>query len=358
MSEKLRSKVSQPKTLLSFILVVCLAPAIQNRAETKWNTSVGSLPVVISATARSPKCSAKPAIVLEKITLKSQASIDALLKSRRLAANNDTYSLIYELNSDLVSLDRLRPGRVIVMPKIVSGCRGIEFSLELDPALRAVVVSLRDQVEIALKYASDLDASAVGSEQAQSELLQSLNQIRDTVGDFGIVVRDSDLPLSHSILRQLVAETSYISSVFSAAPNQISDDQRLRILQIRDDMILKRSNLNERRDLAGRPMRWLDTLVKVNTFRAQGTREPVSNLRVCWVPEALFGIQEAEHPFPRVSSPTEEVLPEADYLFWAAKDNGSLSQQCVDRISTPLQVTVRKRSPPGVEVDIVVNGNH
>jgi hypothetical protein len=317
-----------------------------------WNAMAGKVPIVITQAANEPALSSPPKVSLEMVTV-PQGSVQDLLVSRGIVPDDDAYLLVFELNPTLASLRSLTPGIRITLPKIGQGGPSHRFKIRVDPETRSSITSCREALSGEVSD-QNLSAKSLEDEAEREQFRKNILDIRHSMSDFSLVAQDNSTFLSEAILTQLLAECQYVEAVLGTKSTLITKEQVNRISLVKRDLELKRSNINEQRGPGELPSRWLDTIVSVNTT-ANGVT--ISHLRVCWAAQALMDVPGQTHALAQVSSPAEDILPEADYVFWAAEDVPTAGQQCVKRLSAPLEVEVRKNGSAKKVVDLTVEAH-
>ena len=313
------------------------------------NAMIGKMPIVITKPTNESATSSPPKVSLEEVTV-PLGSVQDLLVSMGIEPNDDAYLLLFELNPSLTSIEALTPGTRITLPRIGQGGTNHRFTIHVDPGIRASITSCRETLSGAVSDEQPAKKS-LENETEREQFRSDVLDIRSSMSYLSLAAQDNSILLSETILKQVLSECMYVERVLVNQAQFATEDQVKRISLVKKDLELKRNNLNEQRGPGDLPTRWLDTIVSVNTIAKGAT---VSNLRVCWAAEALMGVPGETHPLAKISSPAEDVLPEADYMFWAAQDSPTDGQQCTKRVSAPLQVAVRKNGSAKKVIDLTV----
>jgi hypothetical protein len=96
------------------------------------------------------------------------------------------------------------------------------------------------------------------------------------------------------------------------------------------------------------PPRWPEVMTIVKTLKG---KEEINGLRIHYAPEALKDQVEGEgiSAFGRLSSPSNQQLPEADYCFWAAEDQDVGKSRVTEKLCQELRIN---REPQVIELKV------
>jgi hypothetical protein len=275
-------------------------------------------------------------------------TISGLLRRNGIFPNSDAMGVVYSLNPDLTQLSPLPEKLSIVLPGLkrtdeVNKALKEDFlaSLTMDQKLKDDLIATWKSLQPLVMQISAFGAERFSQAEDKDRVTTALQNTTESLHDMTIVLRENNRPLSHEILSQTYNDAAVLLSIVqqAAQPGQkLGPEDQNRIFLIASDMELKVRNLNEARGPNDSPPRWRDTRVIVDVLENQ---KPVPGLRVYYVPEALEGQSVFVRQFSVLSSPAEQVLPEADYMIWAANENDTTST------TAHVPVPVRK-SPEGV----------
>ena len=139
---------------------------------------------------------------------------------------------------------------------------------------------------------------------------------------FKVVIKERTRPLSSETLQQMTTEAKRMNAILNDIINNnknVNKNDLDTALLISKDMDIKMKSLAEQKGVGELPSRWPDVLVTVKTIDVHKDQE-INNMRVYYVPQALWNYRASEaKSFDRLTSPTDRVLPEADYYIWAGK---------------------------------------
>lgn len=189
--------------------------------------------------------------------------------------------------------------------------------LTLDVNVKRSFSKSVERLNVLVQDPSHLDGSRfANSGSALHDSIQSIKLIADRLNRINErVTQRYGRAIPTEVLRQLDGESRRLSDILSSK-DKIGTVELGFIQIFQKDVDLKSRPFVEA--AAGEaPARWPEAIVKVSTLRA---RHEVPGLRILYVPEALQHYPEEFRSFGKLSSPSNETLPEADYCFWAIRD--------------------------------------
>jgi hypothetical protein len=272
-------------------------------------------------------------------------SIPALLGQNGIDPNVDAFELVYQVNPDLLSLNEIATGTRLRLPLLELGRKGSRpvATLRVNEKLKGDAVAAIAKFNVLTRSVLGLQTDSGGISTVKPTLLE----IASSLATFKRVILGRTEPIGRTYLGQIKGDAGLINEILQrlARPRQdLSDSDRQKIEFVRTDLQIKLSGLVEIRDPDKLPERISEAFVRVRTLkRIDGSEVP--NLRVWFSPEALYDEADLHESFSRVSSPTEESLPEADYKFWATV-GGEMTP-----VSEVLSKKVRKQ-PDGKPIDV------
>jgi len=281
-------------------------------------------------------------------------SISDLLRRNGIFPNTDAMAVVFSLNPNLTRLSPLPAKLTIKLPdlkkteEVNSGLReGFLASLTVDQKLKDDLMATWKSLHGLVTQISAFGPERFTQAEDKEKVVTALENISESLHDITIVLRENSRPLSHEMLRQTYNEAVLLQSIVQEA---VQSDQKLsaadqnRILLIGSDMELKMQNLDEARGPNNSPLRWRDTRVIVEVVQDQ---RPVPSWRVYYVPEALFGRNDYVQQFSVLTSPAEDMLPEADYVMWASKEGVATMK------TAQIKLQVRKNAEGTMRVQLV-----
>ncbi len=253
-------------------------------------------------------------------------TVHELLKANYIFPDVEAFSVVYALNPGIERLTRLDLPD-LKLPSIRGGPRlEADFSngdlilLTVDKVLKG---QFTESVKRLTKLTNDIRKVAVAKFDdpgTRRSTINSLALISDRLNKIDQrIIQRYGRPVPAEVLRQLTGEAGLLNTTLGAI---VSSQQRVtsavqgQIEAVKRDVAIKARPFSE--VAAGEaPARWPEVKVLVKTLR-EGREIP--NLRIYYVPEALKQNADEFRSFGILSSPSDQVLPEADYCFWAAHD--------------------------------------
>src|SRR5262245_57435815 len=273
-----------------------------------------------ASTRRLPDGAAK--LGTATATVKAGDTIAKLLRANGIYPNGDSIGIVYRLNPAVKTFTSLPPGSMLTLPKVTGDAR-------LRQALargELVVVSANDQLKREVRTAAtDLaETAAVVSRldpdrfeaSGRDATVRSLNAIVDSLDIIRKIIINGNFPLDRSLLRQMSEQANLVRTTlraFPASAEKLSAADQETIKLVEEDLELKAGIFEETRggDAVQKPP--LGVRVVVQTIKDDGS--PARNLRICYIPAALFGKEPGI--FGKVSSPADEMIPAGNYRMWA-----------------------------------------
>jgi len=252
-------------------------------------------------------------------------SVEELLAARHIVPDVEAIDIVYRLNPSVNSLADLDNVSTMRLPRIATEGPTLSKLLAADHAAtltvdrelkQQFVARVDDLGRVVDRYAHSEKAQP--SERASRDAVAAdVALIQDRLSKIaGRVRRRHGRPMTPEVITQLTGDAQIASTILADAVNSgspINDDRRDKLLKIAGDVQVKSGTFSE--TAAGEaPARWPEVDVSVRTFK--GAAE-TSSLKVYYVPEALQSDQTFFRRFDRLTSPTIQSLPEADYCFWA-----------------------------------------
>jgi hypothetical protein len=294
-------------------------------------------------------------LTVARVIVGANDTISGLLRRNGIFPNNDAMAVVYSLNPDLTQLSPLSEKLSVVLPSLKQTDEvnkalkeGFLASLTMDQKLKDDLTATWKSLQPLVMQISAFGSERFSQAEDKAKVTTALENTTESLHDMTIVLRENNRPLSHEILSQTYNDAVVLLSIIQqvAQPGQkLSPGDENRILLIAADMDLKVRNLNEARGPNDSPPRWRDTRVIVDVLQEQ---KPVPSLRVYYVPEALAGRNDFVQQFSVLTSPAEQVLPEADYIIWAAKENDTTTK------TGQVKVQVRKSSEGAMHVQLTL----
>ena len=252
--------------------------------------------------------------------------IEELLRDQRIRPGGDALALVYLLNPDLASVDRLPAGTALDLPAVPAAevarlAPGALVTLRLAPTAKRDLLAIDASLGPIVERVNLLPAARFEGADAKEDVVGGLDEIRGFLALLNTGATGGKLPLPPEVLHQSLAEMQLVKAIlegFVKTGKPISAADRETIVRISEDMNLKAASFDEMRRGGEHPRRWRDARVVV---RVKGKEDgaPVSGLRVYYVPRALAGRREEVSQAPSAEAAQALQLPEASYLIWAGK---------------------------------------
>lgn len=337
----------------SLVLVPIIFLADYAPAQQEQQVQLEGLPVTLSLVKRTPT-QTRMDWPKEQISLTAESvavgdmTIHELLKAAHIFPDVEAFTMVYVLNPEIEELREIKVPRIRI-PKVTGGPQlaaaftdGFVVLLTVDKEKKerfnTNVKRLAELVEISKTKPETFPVvptpdSVINSLSATSAILVGINQ--RLTQRFG-------RPISTEGLGQLNAQVELLNEILTKSKIGSCDAEK--ILAIEKDVKLKGRAFSEvaAGDAPDAPP---DVLVTVKTLRAGN---PVPNLRIYYVAEALKDNESEVHPFGVLSSPANKKLPEADYCFWASVDPQR------SPVTNVLCLEIRRTALPEVQLTVLV----
>jgi hypothetical protein len=271
-----------------------------------------------------------------------------LLEKAGIEVDGESLGLVYDLNPDK-NIARLPSGSVVNIPVVGTGQASnvpngrvrLTRDTSVKQSLSRTAIALKDQLP-KLKQIG-LKANGKKFRELAETVIDQLELVR-----LAIAGRRSVLD-GHS-LQQMALEAEALASTIrdvSRRPIAKPDIDWLTVLA--DDMNVRMLSFKEDKSSGDLPGPIHKATVRVRTLRfvqANGasTKIEVAGLRVYYTSEALYSRGSGVREFAKLTSPSEQQLPEANYRLWV----GTQPQD-----SSTVRVQVRAHDNEIIDVDII-----
>lgn len=274
----------------------------------------------------------------------SPPTVEGLLSGSKILPDSQAAALLFDLNpqltisGDLHEQDRIRMIRIDGTPESAKALsEGFLYRIRYDQELIDSLLQSNDSIQ-SMKI-------AVSGGRASSDFKGCVASAADDFEQIANHMKDGDQPLNHAMLSQLrgdrdlllrfaerITTTGFTTNVADTAT----------VCLVAKDLQLKSERfLDARGSVHTKLSPWPMVKVIVNTKDA-GNGKPVSLLTIHYVAVALEGNASQTQEFDRLSSPSERLLPEADYVFWATKgqENAVLGRRTISVRNTGGPVSI------------------
>ena len=314
---------------------------------------------------RSSDGSSKPikgdaiALIAQRVPRREGDSIEGLLTSHGVLPDGESLGAVYAINPQL-DAKAVMSAVELVLPKATGGTElsraleeGYLVALTLDTELkRQLLMKVKVLTPLAQRMAT-LEPHRFEIAKDRDTTVEAVRYVAESLRAMAVVIRERNRPLSSEMLRQVICEADVLGSLLNNIDTRkkLSRADAETVVQIMDDFKVRMNGLNEERGPGDLPPKWPEGLVSVR-IQGSGNREEVHGLRVYYVPQALWKYRHKyESCFDKLSSPTEQSLPEATYSFWAGKPGDSTPLSDIMNRAVRQNETCKK-----IEVQIVTAG--
>ena len=245
--------------------------------------------------------------------IKTSNTVNTLLISNGICPDAGSYSLIYDLNSDIEDINMIYEGQNIVLPKIEEDNgfnvqvfieQGKHFSIDYKETFAKLNTKRKELIQITNEL-SEISLNRFSNVELKTNLIQEINNTYTAIE----TINSNKYPTSKKVINQSTIEADFIIGKIRkaiATENQFSSE-------FLDSISTYKNFLEEKAsDLIFGKSGMVKTLIK--TIKKDGDEE--KNLRIWYAPvcDRSFKQQCSD-----LSSPTHEVIARGEYIFWATK---------------------------------------
>jgi hypothetical protein len=291
------------------------------------------------------------------IAVRAGDSIKQLLEANAIYPDVEAYGLIYDLNPALTSTSLIKEGDQLILPGIERGDvrptlpNGQLVALTVDARLKTELLNRVEALDNTITAISDLGVDRFNDANQRSSIVRSLKDVSDSFAVFAGVIKEKVVPVNSEVVSQVDAEAELLKHTldqFVQTQGKPKPEDLDTINLIDEDLKVKRRNLTDVRGPNEPPARWPLGVVIVKTLGQDGREIP--NLEIYYVPEALQTDVPSIKTFNRRSSPSQQSLPEANYVIWAGRPGQGTVEAALSDLK---KVSVRKSSDASV-VDLSI----
>jgi hypothetical protein len=285
----------------------------------------------------------------DEVSVPSPApSVAALLTQWKIHPDFEAVALLFDMNPQVALQGgfygqvRIRFIRIEPAPELAKAFSdGFFYKIHYDEELRHSLLQSGRAIQ-------KLAAAALSS-SVSDETRSCISAAEDDFGQILDHLKDGDQPLNHAMLSQVRGDADILLQFLErmTTPGATAPHADMgTICLLAKDLQLKRERFPDARgSTSGNLLPWPMVRVIVNT-RDAVSGNPVRLLTVHCVPVALERSAYHGQEFASLSSPSEQLLPEADYVFWATK-----GQELV--VLGRREVSIRNTGGP-VSIDLAV----
>jgi hypothetical protein len=285
---------------------------------------------------------AKPTrVILESASLQDRLVVDEL-RSRGLEPDVDALSLVYEANPQLRDASIPYSG-TLRLPR-----------LQNPKAQGPAKIFVESKTKQELAGTAKALAGQVGQLRTVDPPPTWLGEVAEAVHEIAraaVSIESGSVALPRDVLRALLSEAQLLRRLLvdNAASQNLSTSDAALLHALRADLLARQSSYTQKMAIGNVPKAFPLAPVRVRTLgKTNGADVP--RLRIYYVPVALDGVLPPES-FDRLSSPAEDSLPEANYVFWAADATDMNRTPRTDR----KPVSVRRAATGAQLVELVVS---
>jgi hypothetical protein len=248
-------------------------------------------------------------------------SVAGLLSGAKILPDFEAAALLFDMNPQLTisggfhEQDRIRVIRIEETPELAKALsEGFFYKIHYDQELIDSLLQSNDTIQ-KMK-------TAASSSPASSDLKSCVSSAADDFEQIANHMKDGDQPLNHAMLSQVRGDGDLLLKSLdriTARGSPTTEADTATVCLVANDLQLKSERFLDARGSTQTTLSpWPMVRVIVNTKDAISGK-PVSLLTIHCVPVALEGNVSQSQEFDGLSSPSERLLPEADYVFWATK---------------------------------------
>lgn len=318
---------------LSLIFLVLAATPQPTTQENNKRAQLAGLDITMSLVKYDDQTQQKEwpsesiSLVSESVPVNGK-TIGELLNEAHIFDDVEAIGVVYALNPQIRELNRLNISQLRI-PKAQEG-QNLESAFKEGFVVRLTVdKELKEQFNERVMRLGKLvqDFENLGTKRYKEPrtrefTIKSLKNISETLQRINErIIQRAGTPIPTEALKQLSGEAKLLnellSSLTSSSKPRLGKAEQRQITAIEKDIEIKKRSFKEVAGLEP-PSRWGEVNVIVRTLKRG--RE-VHGLRIYYVAEALRNQNEEVRSFSKLSSPSDQLLPSASYIFWAVRDS-------------------------------------
>ncbi len=284
-------------------------------------------------------------------------NIKKIFKQNGILLDGESLGLFYELNPDY---NNETPNIYkIVVPKF-SGNKdylkaledGYLVAITLDRNIKIEFIKMSETLGLLKDQVSKNYNALFEFNDVKSTFFENLNSICEIMRLFRVLLVERTRPLSSEVIHQMTNEGEYLTHQLTEVlekKHELSTSTVEFVKQIMINMEIRSSFLKEKKGPGKMPDRWPESRVIVRIFNLKnGKRTEVQDLRVHYVPKALWKVREKYKDFfCQIGSPVSKTIPCANYCIWASKP-----ENAAEPLTEKMELSLRKEEQ--VELDLVM----
>lgn len=321
------------KFLVSAAVIVSLPLAVRAKTTELAGRTVSM--ELIRASDKSPATwpQEEISLVAEAVIVKDIEGIFSLLEANDIQPDSEAYTIVYDLNPSLETLEPLSPGSKIILPKVVGGAAfqkaiddGHLVMLTVDPEIKAQLHGYaNDLITLSARFAN-LNRKSFADQAKWQETITFVNDLTNWFGQMSkTYMQHKGKPLRRVTLLQTTSEAEFLRSILSQALGQdakLNASDQVQIGAIHRDVEATIKRWDEQMNS---PLSPGEAQFKVVVNIQGGDQTKISGLRVYYVFDGQFRNPPSNPPmrtanFNNLGSGSSAMLPIKDYKIWAAPD--------------------------------------
>lgn len=263
--------------------------------------------------------------------LEQNETIAGLIAKQGIVADNEAYSAVYQVNPAL-SFGQIKSGSQVLVPSI-SGAKnmleGSRVRLVVDKGTKVNFIASVKELESVAPSIQQLSNSRFEEGVDVKKVKEDVGSIAKTLTSLSDIAADKSAPISSQMLRQMSAESAellVLGTSISRGERKVTTSDSEMVRAIRESLDVRVESFRLHAGPNNQPPSWKVSFVRVNV-RKQQDQTLVNGYRVFYVPAGLANWPDKyKEAFPGLSSPSEDYMPEANYLVWAEQPQGNGAQ--------------------------------
>jgi hypothetical protein len=341
------------------IMMLLFCPAIGKGQETKLTELNISMTLINLRDKSSTNLSSEDAeLTTKKIIMKENDNIQKLLTGNGIYADGESIGILYHLNPGM-DPKSIKAGAEILFPVIKmkkqlasSSKEDCLVALTLDKKIKQDFINTIKQFDIVAAGISSLSFNSSIPPEVKDKFIALTKPIMENMETFKVLIRERTRPLSSEMILQMNDEGDQMISIIEKITHKnyiLTNNDIESIELIAKNMTIRMKTLDEAKGAGGISSNWPEVSVFVRAIDVSHGKE-INNLRVYYVGQGLWNDRiKYEKSFDKLTSPSERILPEADYYIWVGKPQDSTP------LSDRKSLEVRKKAEnEKIGIDLII----
>jgi hypothetical protein len=291
-------------------------------------------------------------LAIKTIIYEENNTIDNILISNGIIPDGESLGILYLINPG-IDEDSIKTNTTLQVPIIKKKedtttiyNEAYLVALTLDKEIKKDLIKEFSNLRNFMEQIATIQADQFGSSTDKEKFIQNVSFVAEKIEAFKVALMERTRPFSSEMIKQIYNEVKQINIIFNKLINdkkKLTNTEFEVIELINENMEIRMRALNEKKGPSGLPSRCPEISVVVKTIDPKQDKKEIYNLRIYYVSRALWeNRKDFEESFDKLSSPTDRMLPEANYYIWAGKANDSTPVSDIK----PLKV----RKTEGIEI--------